>query len=51
MEASYAIIRILQTFPKMRLPPSYVNKPAGAEKQNLSMLVAPEGGVDVLLAN
>jgi hypothetical protein len=49
MEASYAIIRILQAFPKLRLPPGTPNEPVGMEEQSLSMLVAPQNGVDVLL--
>ncbi|KAF2799624.1 n-alkane-inducible cytochrome P450 [Melanomma pulvis-pyrius CBS 109.77] len=50
MEASYAIIRVLQAFPGIRLPPGSPNEPVGAEKQSLSMLVAPQNGVDVLLS-
>jgi hypothetical protein len=49
MEASYAIIRILQAFPNIRLPPGVPNKPVGAEKQNLSIVLAPGEGVKVLL--
>ena len=49
MEASYTIIRLLQTFPNIRLPPGVPNEPVGVEEQDLGMLVAPHGSVDVLL--
>lgn len=49
MEASYAIIRILQAFPNMRLPPGVPNLPAGEEPQSLSIILFPGDGVKVLL--
>jgi hypothetical protein len=50
MEASYTLVRVLQAFPTLRLPPGTPNEPVGQEEQSVSMLVAPQGGVDVLLA-
>ncbi|KAK4447087.1 cytochrome P450 [Podospora aff. communis PSN243] len=49
MEASYAAIRILQTFPNIRLPPGVPNEPVGAEAQSFTIVLSPLGGVDVLL--
>ena len=49
MEASYAIIRILQTFPNIRLPPETPNEPVGAEEQKYTIGLAPAEGVKVLL--
>jgi hypothetical protein len=49
MEASYAIIRILQAFPNIRLPPRVPNEPVGVEKQNFSIVLAPGEDVKVLL--
>lgn len=49
MEASYAIIRLLQAFPSMRLPPGVPNEPVGAERQSFTIVVTPLTGVDVLL--
>jgi hypothetical protein len=50
MEASYAIVRILQAFPNLRLPPGVPNEPVGAEKQSFTIVLSPLEGVDVLLA-
>lgn len=49
MEASYAIIRILQAFPNIRLPPEVPNEPVGAERQKYTISLAPMDGVKVLL--
>ena len=49
MEASYAIVRILQAFPDIRLPPEVPNEPVGAEKQTYTIGVTPTDGVQVLL--
>ncbi|KAL9011866.1 MAG: hypothetical protein Q9173_003326 [Seirophora scorigena] len=38
MEASYSIVRILQEFPDIRLPPGYPVVPTGQEKQELTDL-------------
>jgi len=50
MEASYAIVRILQAFPNLTLPPGVPNEPVGAEKQSFTIILSPLEGVDVLLA-
>lgn len=49
METSYAIIKILQTYPNIRLPPSEPNEPVGAERQDLSIVLSSADGVKVLL--
>ncbi|KAI1378305.1 cytochrome P450 [Hypoxylon crocopeplum] len=49
MEASYAMIRLLQAFPNVRLPPGVANEPVGAERQSFSIVLAPLDGVKVLL--
>lgn len=50
MESSYAMIRLLQAFPNVRLPPGVLNEPVGAERQSFSIVLAPLDGVNVLLA-
>lgn len=49
MEASLAIIRILQLFPDICLPPSIPNEPLGFEKQNLTITLSSADGTKVLL--
>jgi hypothetical protein len=49
MEASYAIVRILQAFPDIRLPPGVPNEPVGQERQSFTIVLAPLDGVEVLL--
>lgn len=49
MEASYGIIRIIQTFPNLRLPPSHPKEPTGQEKQSLTIVVSSAEGCKVLL--
>ena len=49
MEASYAVIRILQTFPNIRLPPDEPIEPTGQEKQSLTIVVSSAEGCKVLL--
>ncbi|KAH8821917.1 cytochrome P450 [Xylogone sp. PMI_703] len=48
-EASYTIIRIIQTFPKLRLPPGIPIVPPGEEKQSLTIVVSSAEGCKVLL--
>jgi len=48
-EASYGIVRILQTFPNLRLPPDLPIEPSGTEKQTLTIVVASAEGCKVLL--
>ena len=43
MEASYAIIRIIQSFPELRLPPETASVPPGEEKQALTMCRRMQG--------
>lgn len=49
MEASLAIVRILQTCPNIRLPPDELNGPVGSEKQNLTILLSSAEGTKVML--
>ncbi|KAJ5685212.1 hypothetical protein N7536_007831 [Penicillium majusculum] len=48
-EASHAIIRIIQTFPGLRLPPETPILPPGEEKQALTIVVMSAEGCKVLL--
>jgi hypothetical protein len=48
-EASYAIIRILIAFPKMKLPPEIEKEKTGQERQNLTIVVSSAEGCKVLL--
>ncbi|KAF6240903.1 hypothetical protein HO173_000695 [Letharia columbiana] len=49
MEASCAIVRIIQTFPDIRLPPGYPVVPTGQEKQALTVFLSSADGCKVLL--
>ena len=49
MEASYGIIRIIQTFPNMRLPPDLEIEEVGMEKQALTITLAIANGCRVQL--
>ena len=48
-EASYGIVRIVQTFPKLRLPPCDMIEPTGQEKQSLTIVVSSAEGCRVML--
>ena len=48
-EASYGIVRILQTYPNLRLAPDCPNEPSGQEKQTITFVVASAEGCKVLL--
>ncbi|KAL2699682.1 hypothetical protein AAEP93_009657 [Penicillium crustosum] len=48
-EASHAIIRIIQSFPELRLPPETPSVPPGEEKQALTIVVMSAEGCKVLL--
>ena len=48
-EASYGIVRILQTFPSLRLPPGVAVEPTGQEKQSLTIVMSSAEGCKVLL--
>ena len=49
MEASYAIVKIIQTFPNLRLPPGTEIEATGQERQNLTIVVTSAEGCKVLL--
>ncbi|KAK1498277.1 cytochrome P450 [Colletotrichum tamarilloi] len=49
MESSYAIVKILQRFPNIRVPPGVPNEPVGGEKQNLGIVLTSAEGTKVLL--
>ena len=49
MEASYAIIRIIKTYPKIRLAAGVSNEAVGAEKQSYTIGLYPSEGVEVEL--
>ncbi|KAF3767825.1 n-alkane-inducible cytochrome P450, partial [Cryphonectria parasitica EP155] len=49
MEASYAVIRILQSFPNIHLPPGTHIEPAGAERQLYGIIVTPMDEVGAVL--
>ncbi|CAF9938570.1 hypothetical protein IMSHALPRED_000851 [Imshaugia aleurites] len=49
MEASCAVVRIIQTFPNIRLPPDYPVVPTGQEKQTLTVFLSSADGCKVLL--
>ncbi|KAK8036066.1 hypothetical protein PG991_002139 [Apiospora marii] len=49
MESSYAIVRILQKYPNIRLPPNIPNLPVGQERQHLSIVLTSAEGTKVLL--
>jgi cytochrome P450 len=48
-ESSYAIIRILQNFPSIHLPPGMKVDPVGQERQNLTIVVSSADGCKVVL--
>ncbi|KAJ5165469.1 Cytochrome P450 E-class CYP52 [Penicillium coprophilum] len=48
-EASRAIVRIIQTFPELRLPPKTPSVPPGEEKQALTIVAMSAEGCKVLL--
>ena len=50
MEASYAMIRLLQEFPHLRLPPDHPIVPTGQEKQELTVFLKSADGCKVLLS-
>ncbi|KAI1768963.1 cytochrome P450 [Hypoxylon sp. FL1150] len=49
MEASYAMIHLLQAFPNVRLPPGVLNESVGSERQSFSIVLSPLDGVNVQL--
>lgn len=49
MEASYGIVKNIQMFPKLRLPPHIEAIEPGEERQNLTIVVSSAEGCKVLL--
>lgn len=48
-EASYAMVRLIQAYPNIRLPPGVSADPVGQEKQNVTIAVASAEGCKVVL--
>ncbi|OBT67999.1 hypothetical protein VE03_01521 [Pseudogymnoascus sp. 23342-1-I1] len=48
-EASFAIVRLIQAFPNLRLPPKASTDPIGQERQSLTIVVSSADGCKVLL--
>jgi len=49
LEASYAIVRIIQTFPRIDLPEDEPRSDVGKEKQTLTLVIASAEGCRVRL--
>jgi len=49
MEASCAIIRIVQKFPDLALPPGVPRDPVGMERQTLTLVLSSADGCKVIL--
>lgn len=49
MEASCLIVRILQAFPDIRLPPGHKVVPTGQEKQELTVFLRSADGCKVVV--
>lgn len=50
MESSFAIVRILQKYPDIRLPPDVPNESVGAERQHFGLVFTSAEGTNVLLS-
>jgi cytochrome P450 len=48
-EGSYAIVKMIQAFPNLRLPPEIQKEKTGQEKQSLTILVSSAEGCKVRL--
>ena len=48
IEALYTIVRIIQNFPNIRLPPGLLREPLGQEKQSIIIMVISAEGYTVL---
>ncbi len=46
-EASYAVVRVLQRFPRLKLPVGEKVVPTGMERQNLSIFLSSADGCKV----
>ena len=49
MEASCVIVKILQAFPDIKLPPDVTVFPVGEERQAFTVFLSPAEGCKVLL--
>lgn len=49
MESSYAIIRLLQRYPGIKIPPGVPNEPVGMERQHLGIVLTSAEGAQVCL--
>lgn len=49
MLASYGIVRIIQSFPKIKLAPGEALEEPGTERQHLTLTLSNAGGCKVLL--
>ena len=49
LEASYAVVRIVQSFPGLTLPANEQVVPIGAERQSVTLTMAPTDGCRVQL--
>jgi hypothetical protein len=49
MEGSYVVVRIVQTFPNVRLPPGIEMEETGQERQNLIIVLSSAECCKVLL--
>ncbi|KAL9011050.1 MAG: hypothetical protein Q9173_004067, partial [Seirophora scorigena] len=50
VEASCGIVRMIQSFPNIRLPPNVPREPTGQERQSLTIVVSSAEGCKVLLS-
>lgn len=48
-EASYAVVRILQTFPGIKLPAGQAFEKTGSERQQMTLVIAVGDGCQVQL--
>ncbi|KAI0401353.1 cytochrome P450 [Xylaria palmicola] len=47
MEVYYTTVKLLQTFPRMELPPGEPNEPVGTERQRLTLVLASADGCKI----
>lgn len=47
MEVSYTLVRLVQTFPSIRLPPGEAVEPVGTERQTLTLVLSSADGCRV----
>ena len=49
MEISYTIVRLVQAFACIKLPPGEVAEPIGTEKQTLTLVLSNSHGCEVAI--